>query len=114
MFNFSNAYNIALNKLDKYKDRTVFIKKDVSESVEYISEALDFVWVDVSGDYDTVYKALTDYYDILREGGVLGGKRFNSNWFDVCLAVTSFVIEHDLDFMGCNSGDWWVVKPSEQ
>ena len=107
---FSYAYPIAVRKLRKYKDKVVFIKKDINDAIEDFEDKLDFVWMDASGEYDTVYNFLKNYYPIIKKGGLLGGKRFNSNWFPLCRAIFRFVDENSLDLVGCNTGDWWIVK----
>lgn len=107
---FGYAFPIAKKKLMRFGDRAVFIRKDVNEAMTDIKDCLDFVWVDVSGEYDVMFKCLRNYYPLLRVGGLLGGKRFNSNWFGVCRAVFEFVDEFDLDLVGGCSGDWRIVK----
>lgn len=107
---FSHAYPIAVKKLRCYKDKIQFIKKDVNDAVSDIDEKLDFVYMDANGEYDIVYSFLVNYYPIVKKGGIIGGKRFNSNWFELCDAVTDFAKENNLKRYGCNSGDWWFVK----
>ena len=107
---FSYGYPVAVHKLRRYKDKTIFIKEEVNDAVEHIFEYLDFVWMDANGEYNVVYNFLKNYYPIIKKGGVIGGKRFNSNWFPLCRAVLKFVDENNLELVGCNTGDWWIVK----
>ena len=107
---YGYAYPIAVHKLRKYKDNIVFIRKDVNDAIADIVDSVDFVYIDVTGEYNTVYNLLCNYYPLVKPGGIIGGKRFNSNWFDLCRGILKFTDENDFDLIGCNSGDWWIVK----
>lgn len=107
---FSYGYSIAVNKVRKYKDTVKFIRKKLEDATEDIIEEIDFVWMDAHGEYDVVYNFLKKYYPLVKKGGLIGGKRFNSNWFGLCRAILKFADENNLELVGCNSGDWWIVK----
>lgn len=107
---FSYGYDVAVNKLRNYKDKIVFIKKDVKDALPDIEGRLDFVWMDANGEYDVVYNFLKGYYPLVKNGGLIGGKRFNSNWFDLCRAVLKFADDNNFELHGISSGDWWIVK----
>lgn len=109
-YDYGYCYDVAVRRLKKYKDVVCFVLKDLRDAVDDIKDSLDFVWYDAHGDYDMVMFFLEHYYPLVKLGGVIGGKRFNSNWFDFCRAVIDFVDKNGFVLHGCNSGDWWIVK----
>jgi len=121
------AKQIAVERLQPYKDKIEFIYKKSENAIDNIPNNLDFVYIDGNHEYDYIKKDLKLYYPKVRSGGIFGGHDYNNNKLssgrkytlyvrhpDIRKAVDEFVLEHNLTL--CNPDghitceDWWVVK----
>ena len=99
-------------RLEKWMDRIVFMCETSEEAAEKILDgSLDFVYVDGNHSYSFVKKDIEQYWMKVKDGGVLGGHDFNSEYLDVSRAVIEFVNNHDFALHGLYF-DWWIVKTS--
>lgn len=70
---YVDSCNIAVRKLEKYKDKLEFIKLSSDEAVGKISEELDFVYVDGNHSYEFVLNDIEKYIQLLKPDGIIGG-----------------------------------------
>jgi hypothetical protein len=68
----------------------------------------DLIYVDGSHDEDDVYADLTNYWKILRPGGVMFGDDWNTTWYGVVCAVNRFVRERELDLRFAPNR--WIIR----
>jgi hypothetical protein len=102
--------DVAIKKLRRFKDKTVFIYKTSKEAVKYIPDNVDFVYIDGNHDYDFVKRDIELYYPKVKDGGVFGGDDFSIRCMGVARAVIEFLDKYNLDVCYGDSTDWWVVK----
>lgn len=109
---FNDDYATAKRKLRKFKDKIKFIKMKSDEAItisNLIQDNLDFVYIDGNHAYEYVKKDIELYYPKMRQGGVLGGDNFETEFHGVPRAVLEFVDKIGLTLYGAEK-DWWVVK----
>ncbi len=109
---FNEDYAIAKRKLRKFRDKINFVKLKSDEAIEIshlIPDGLDFVYIDGNHAYEYVKKDIELYYPKMRQGGILGGDNFETEFEGVPQAVLEFVDQTGLKLYGSNK-DWWVVK----
>ena len=103
-------YKEAKARMRPYGTKAVFIKKCSSGAIHDLP-MLDFVYIDGNHEYKYVKEDLKLYYEILREGGIIGGHDFNAYFLGVCRAVIEFAKCHNLELQGGRS-DFWFIKGS--
>lgn len=54
-------------------------------------ESLDFIYIDITHDYDTVRQSLYDWWPRLKKGGVLGYRNYASSNKDLSRAIEEFM-----------------------
>ena len=99
----------AQKRLKSFKDKTVWVRKTSEDAVSYISDDLDFVYIDANHRYSFVKQDIECWYPKIREGGILGGHDFGTAHKGVSDAVLEFVYKMGLDLL-CGGNDWWIVK----
>ena len=114
------AEKITRKKLAKWGDKVVIVKKSSEEAVKEIKEKLDFIYIDILGssNREFVKKTITDYYTLLKDGGVLSGHDINNGFFlaynnGIPNEVAEFVVKNKLDLF-IDREDWWFRKKSFQ
>lgn len=73
---FSLVYEEFIKNISKY-DNVKHIRKSSDEAVVDILEKVDFVYIDGLHTYDQVVKDITNYRNVIKEGGILGGHDYN-------------------------------------
>jgi len=103
----------ALEKLKKYSDNIVLVRKKASEVLNEIPNELDFVYIDGNHQYKFIKEDINNYYSKLKDGGVIGGHdMYNGFCFEhngVIQAVMEFVLEKKLQLY-IELPDWWIIK----
>jgi len=110
---FVKYYPVAMKKIEKYRDTCVFIKKFAKDAIDDIPDNLDFIWLDFCGVYDTFLEVCDLYFDKIKAGGLLAGKRHTYKWEDVVRALRDFCKDRNVVLnlgVGEHVGDWWIVK----
>lgn len=101
------AESIAFERLSKYKDKIIWIKKKSEKAVKDIPDNLDFVYIDGNHSYKYVKQDIENYYPKLKVGGILAGHDYWKG--SVKKAVEEFVGGKGLKVYN-EEYDWWVVK----
>ena len=81
----------------KENEKIKLIMKKSKEGLLEISEKVDFVYIDGNHSYEYVKEDIEKGYDILKEGGVLGGHDYVHRHYGVMQAVTEFMQENNID-----------------
>jgi hypothetical protein len=92
----SDRYISAKKKVEAYDVDIVFITKRSDEAVDDIKTELDFVYIDGDHSYDVVSSDIANYWQKVREGGILGGHDLKRS--EVSKAVWEFSREIDEPF----------------
>lgn len=103
----------ARNKLNKYSNKLVWLKKLSVHSTKEICDLLDFVYIDGNHEYEYVRKDIESFYPLLKSGGIIGGHDFYNGYADhdgVINAVTEFSVKLKL-VLKVELPDWWLEKP---
>ena len=101
-------YNIAQRTLKEHRDKISFIISDSAQAIPKLPKKIDFVYIDANHSYESVKTDISEYYPIVRKGGVIGGHDF-MGWPGVQTAVIEFAWENKLELF-VDYPDWWVQK----
>ncbi|VVB82170.1 Methyltransferase domain protein [uncultured archaeon] len=97
-------------RLAKYKDKYLHIKKKSSDATEDVPNNLDFVYIDGNHSYEYVLQDIELYYKKIKNGGIIGGHDFNTPYTpEVTNAVIDFVKKNNLQLFSYGK-DWWIIK----
>jgi hypothetical protein len=104
------AEKIAEKKLNKYKDKIVWIKKFSNEAINDIPLA-DFIYIDGNHDYEFAKKDMENYIKKLFPDGVMAGHDIeNINLeYGVTRAFVEFCSEKKFK-PHIHYPDWWIVN----
>jgi len=108
---FLEAYDVAKEKLKKFS-QIKFIVKTSDEACKDIREPLDFLYIDGNHTYEYVKRDITNYYPLIKSGGIIGGHDYAKDFNGVAKASIEFAREHNLE-LNTIFPDWWIVKPSK-
>lgn len=113
-YDFNQMYHEAIRRL------TTFIEHGQAEfildysdkaSVCFPNEFFDFGYIDGCHTYESITNDIMLWYPKIRIGGVLGGHDFMLRRYPgVCLAVSKFIRENDINVRFSQGSDWWFVK----
>ena len=106
----SEAEEIARNKLESY-DSVRFIKEYSDKAMSELQADFDFVYIDGNHEYEYVIKDLSNYYPLVKAGGILAGHDYTGSWPGVVKAVNEFAQVHGLQLNTDLWGDWYIKKP---
>lgn len=117
--NFPSVLARAIEKLFRFRNKIVWVKKMSADAVHLVPNNLDFVYIDGNHTYDFVKQDLENYWPKIKKGGVLAGHDYFLNALlirgkmvgelEVKKAVDEFVKKHNLD-LNVKAPDWWMVK----
>jgi hypothetical protein len=115
------AKAIAHKRLDNYPRKT-FMEQTSTEffvSMKLRGIRFDFIYIDAKHDYDSVKEDLNNAWDIVKEGGVVGGDDFfNGKGASIKAhsgtinAVIEFAYENNLQLY-VHGRDWWFRKDTQ-
>ena len=88
-----------------------FIRKMSSDAVQNIPSDVDFVYIDGNHKYEYVKYDIKNYFDKIRDGGILCGHDFDLNSEGVVRAVTEFANEKNLNLQLDYGRDWYMQIP---
>jgi hypothetical protein len=71
-------------------NKVKFIRKMSDDAIQDVPSDLDFVYIDGNHEYEYVKLDIENYYDKIRNGGILCGHDFDLNSKGVVRAVTEF------------------------
>ena len=106
----SEAEEIARNRLEPY-DSVKFIKEYSGEALSELEGDFDFVYIDGNHEYEYVKQDLTNYYPMVKAGGILAGHDYTGMWPGVAKAVDEFGQVKGLQIKTDLWGDWYIEKP---
>lgn len=102
------AYNIAKEKLSKFP-QIKFIIKTSDEACKDVHESLDFLYIDGNHTYEYVKRDITNYYPLIKSGGLIGGHDYTKDFNGVVKAAKEFAKENNLE-LNTVYPDWWIFK----
>lgn len=95
----------------KRRVRLYFIYEEADQAVDLIKlwkkEQFDFIYIDGNHAEKYVYQDITNYWDLVKKGGILAGHDFNLE--GVQRAVVLFADKNGLKISNLGV-DWWFVK----
>jgi hypothetical protein len=66
-------------RLTKWKSKTEFIKQDGTIMPEQFNyKSLDFAYIDITHDHETVKKSLNVWFYVIKTGGILGYRNYTT------------------------------------
>jgi hypothetical protein len=105
--------SVAENSLENFESVT-FINEYSDDAVSSLPGELDFVYIDGNHDYEYVKRDLDNYYTLVKDGGILAGHDYNSDWPGVIRAVDEFANQRDLEVREDLWSDWFIHKPATE
>jgi len=100
---------IARKRLNKYKDKILWVKTYSDKAINLIPDNLDFVYIDRNHEYKYVKKDMELYYKKLKNGGILSGHDIVI-FPGVMKAFCEFVVEHKIKYFRITKTDWYLTK----
>jgi len=97
----------AKERLSRFSEKTIWIKKYSNDALDDVPNELDFVYVDGNHAYKYVKEDINNYYKKLKVSGVLAGHDVEGE--DIIKAVREFVNENNLQ-LNISVPDWWIIK----
>ena len=101
---------IAQERLGGLKS-TIFIRKYSNDAISDIENCLDFVYIDGNPEYKFVKDDISNYYPLVKEGGVLAGGYHNTPGFQ---AIKEFSQRNHLEVRSDISNEWFIIKPTTE
>ncbi len=110
---FDVLHNNVLQFMQPHGERFNLLRMASVEAAAYISEPLDFVYIDAEHSYDAVKQDLETWFPKVREGGIVSGHDYNHpNFPGVGRAIREFMAREKLAIHGEEEFFWWVEKAS--
>ena len=109
----TEAETIARERLGGFKC-TKFIREYSNDAISDISEDLDFVYIDGNHEYEFVKDDISNYYPLLKEGGILAGHDYNESAPGLVRAVDEFSQKHGLQVRRAMFRDWFIIKQTAE
>lgn len=99
--------------LGDYESKIVWIKELSSDATKFISDELDFVYIDGNHAEGFVMDDIQNYYPLVKCGGVIGGHDFYNGFQVEHDGVVNAVIEWAFKNgkrLKVELPDWWIEK----
>jgi predicted O-methyltransferase YrrM len=90
---------------------TKFVKEHSNEALSAVPNDIDFVYIDGNHAHEYVKNDISNYYPILKEGGILAGHDYHDDWPGVVKAVDDFANDRELRLHTDRFSDWFFIKP---
>ena len=118
-FYMDGCYSRAINRMDVFFGKTMFIIRDSSWAAQQIlDDSLDFVYIDAGHTYDEVMEDMNVWWPKTKSGGVFGGHDYGTvNGAEVKRAVDDFMKTKEITAspsIGMRRGEameWALIKP---
>lgn len=95
---FNEVYNIFYNRI-KDINNIKHIRKISDEAINDIKEQkFDFIYIDGLHTYDQVKKDITNYKNVIKQNGFIGGHDYQPGWAGVVKAVDDILGKPDKTF----------------
>lgn len=109
---WDGIFERVMKKMERFGERFRIIRKPSSEGIKFITEKVDFVFIDGNHDFDFVYDDIFLYEEIIRKDGIMSGHDYINH---VGPVVDKYVKEFgremflDASFDPCGVF-WWRMK----
>jgi hypothetical protein len=127
-YDFESIYDIAVKRMQKYKDRVEFLRMTSEEASKKIPDGhLDWVFIDGRHSYEAAKQDINLWYKKIRSGGLVSGHDYYNakrgdiqpngihtyvEDFGVKQAVDEFANEHNytVNTTKARGINWWFIK----
>lgn len=89
-----------------FADRVTFIRKKSDDALSELP-LLDFVYIDGQHTHAQVWRDCINYFDKIKDGGLIGGHDFYGDYSGLIRAVIDFSHLVRLPLQSKNA-DWWI------
>lgn len=104
--NFDDVYLKFIENIKAFNNIEHIRKKSDDAILDLGGQTYDFVYIDGMHTYDQVKKDITNYRDLVKPGGFIGGHDYSEYWLDVVKAVDECLGNPDRTFQDAS----WVKK----
>lgn len=124
-FLLRESTSLTLHLVDHFKNSSIYetltyLKEDNDSIVihptyssiarhRFAKESCDFIFIDADHTYEGCLKDITDYFPLLKHGGIIAGHDYSHSKYEVKKAVKAFFNEDFLTFDDAKS-IWYHVK----
>ena len=108
---FDELYKTTTDRLAKFSDRYIHIRKYSKDAISDISGQIDFVYIDADHSYRGVWNDLCLWFSKVKDGGIIGGHDYmHPDFPGVQQAISEFFdrLNWPIHYEGDNV--WWVEK----
>jgi predicted O-methyltransferase YrrM len=93
-------FNLYKDKAHKtlISQKIVWIEKPAHEALDFINEKIDFCYIDGSHQYLDVLQDITNYYNIVKVGGIISGHDYDAGNSGVKKAVDEYFSGMDFTY----------------
>lgn len=109
--NIKEIRNTAIANLKHFDDRFNLIEATAVDARKYfITESIDFIFIDGDHSFEMCYQDLNLYYDVVKRGGIFSGHDFSLP--GVNLALAKFRKENNIEgnFKVIPNDVWYWIK----
>ena len=98
--------------LSQFGGRAKLIRKTSLEAVkEFSDESLDFIFLDASHDFDSVFADISSWFPKIKKGGIFMGHDWDhGNFPGTTKAVKKYFVNYKIYAISSPSHVWYVVK----
>jgi len=108
---FNRLYKYTKQRLEKFGNRAILIRKTSNEATNYINGLLDFVYIDGDHSEKGVREDILNWFPRLSDNGIIAGHDYgHPNFPGVKKVVDAFFGRFNWEIHSHPSGVWWVLK----
>ena len=100
----------AYQKLEKYKDKIVWIEKKSDDAINDIPDNLDFAYIDGGHQYNEIKNDIINYYPKIKDGGLISFHDFELDSVRVAILETIKEIVYSDSCIDCEPLEAWCFK----
>src|SRR3990167_570272 len=110
--NVENSYKIAIDSLDKFKDKIIWHKIDsMTASKKFKDSYFDCIYIDADHEYNAVKNDIFCWWPKIKSGGLLCGHDYATPAIPgVSIAVNEVICSQFNLSYSVKLLDWWVIK----
>ena len=109
---FDDLFQEVKLMLSQFGGRTELIRKTSLDAVkEFLDESLDFIFLDASHDFDSVFADISSWFPKIKKRGIFMGHDWDhGNFPGSTKAVKKYFVNYKIEAISSPYHVWWIVK----